>query len=92
MQFQVIAIALFASLVAAQSGTCFDDGDCFFSGGKCTKADGQITGTCSPKDGTPTTTGGAAPTATGAVCFDDGDCILSGGKCVKTELLGKCSK
>lgn len=95
MQFTTLFVAAFASLVAAQSHTCFDDGDCIFNGGgHCIKTGtglAGILGTCAPKGATTlvTATSTAAPTGTAAAgkgtCFDDGDCLLyAGTHCVKT--------
>ncbi|KAK4504357.1 hypothetical protein PRZ48_005273 [Zasmidium cellare] len=73
--------------IKARDSTCFDDGDCFFAGGKCIKASGQITGTCQKTASATlaTATSAASATPTDATCFDDGDCILSGGKCAKAS-------
>ncbi|KAF2173245.1 hypothetical protein M409DRAFT_49718 [Zasmidium cellare ATCC 36951] len=93
MHFQAFLLTTLIGLAASanigrRATTCFDDGDYFFAGGKCVKASGQITGTCSGSTTTTATatatTSAPAASATGATCFDDGDCILSGGHCVKS--------
>lgn len=83
MHFRTLFFATLTSLVAAQSGTCFDDGDCILNGGgHCIKSgmglDGLL-GKCAPK-GASTLTTSVKPTGTAApgqgTCFDDGDCLL----------------